>query len=152
MEKYTAEDLKVPFPELGKYNEFTLVPLLDGLFERWVEQLPNETITDIQKDREDQFARNSSYTCVVNGKLVRIGVYRVDIDVVDEDEHWYMAKTLIFDDFSGRNMENKKAHEDFCGFARKQKLEDLVQSAAKELERGKIYHFKHEMVKFYFPE
>lgn len=143
--EYAADDLKRSFPKLASENNFTLVPLLESLFQKWIGEIPNSVVSDVTKGEEAE--RGEFYYCVVDGKIVDVSVSGIDIDVEDQDESWYMAKQIFF---YGKNKEKTEVlFQHFNQFAGGQKLEELVKSARELLKKGKTLHLDRDMSIFY---
>ncbi len=146
-ESYGTKDLKGQIPGLDKVREFTLTPLLEVIFHRWIEQLPKgPVVTHVVRQNEVCYPRES-YTCVVDGKAVKVTRNGVDIDVMDDDESWYAVGSVSFSGPKGPVAKLAVAFKDFSG---SQGLDEIVRAAAKELRKGKTYHLSGEMLEFYF--
>ncbi len=147
MNTYAPKNLKEKFPQLKDLEDSTLSPILEVAINKWLEQIPDSVVSDIERlPKQDYFSPNDSYNCVVDGKIVQVNVSRRDIDVCDEDESWYMCSRVSFDrDRAG----SKALFERFSDFIGRQRLEELVSMSKTKLEKGKTYHLSSEMCDFY---
>jgi len=147
-ESYGTKDLKGQISGLDKVREFTLTPLLEVIFHRWIEQLPKgPAVTHVVRQDEGLFSTRESYICVVDGKAVNVTGNGVDIDVMDDDESWYAVGSVSFSGPKGPVAKLAGTFKDFSG---SQGLDSLVRAAAKDLRKGKTYHLSDEMLEFYF--
>jgi len=143
-EVYNIPSLKEQFRQLKNMNDFILTPLLACFFYRWIDNLPDELITDIRKESRE---RNEAFYCAVEGKIVKIDVQGRDIDVEDADESWFMAENIYF---KGREEQVNKIFGRFKGFVGRSNLEAMIYFSREELAKGKTHHLSSEMLNFYF--
>lgn len=146
MYNYNMRNFERDFPQLNNLRHSESCLILDNIFNKWTDQIPNSTVSDIQRLQKNSefWDRNSNYICVVDGKIVNLKISGYNVSD-DEDEHNYKAESIGF----GRNeIENKKSgynlyhqisdfpskdeiqceklFKSFSDFVKNQKLEELV--------------------------
>ena len=140
MQTYTIENLKKQFNQLKILNDLTLSPILDGLFHCWIDNIPNDFITDILKlpDNNIHFHdRDKSYICVFEGKIVKIDTFGINVERYYEDEQRYKYNRIQFkcdDDIS------KKLFEKFNNFIEGKNIEDLISMSSEKLVLSEGYY------------
>jgi len=154
--KFNAQSLKKEFAALSKLDDFTLIPLINGIANGFIETLQKQPeqygISNIKEIHSSYHGcgmwsyQNCKYVLAIDGKLVSMDLSLRDIDVDDEDEFWEMTETIGFDSEDARG---NKALQAIQKFAAEQGLEKLMESAAQALQKGKTYHLTRDMRDFY---
>lgn len=149
---YTAKNLKEliqgKIPKSERFTDLTYSPLLDILFHKWLKDLKNNPkISSFnQKTGDINISQNKSYEIIIDGELIKIFAYGVDICVGKSDKPLYMANRISCLGWDCNQTD--KVLDSFKDFIQKQNLEILIKETADELKKKDVPFFE-EIKNFY---
>lgn len=146
---YKAGELSKEFKGLERIDSHVFIPMFDIVFSKFLEKIgtfpTRYKVTDAIRLNGTSW-HSFRYVIAIGGKIIIISTSWEDIDVIDEDETWWMIKEI---NLEGDDKALSKFFTVFRNFIKKQELGELIEAVVTELRKGKTYHLSSEMKDFY---
>jgi len=145
---YEPKNLREQIRELRHLQDFSVIPILDRIVERFVKDLYEDSSKyNASAIRAIQTSENNvSFNVIIGKEILTLTIYRTNINSINEDPNWWMRFKIKL---NGKEELCSRFIGLFKEFVGQQNFRELKDEATSVLTKGKTYNLNNEMYNFY---
>ena len=150
MQIYEPENLKDQFRDLRHLQDISVVPILDRIIERLLEDLKEDPtkygVSGVRNISQIPHSMDFSCNLIVGKEILTMTMHRLNLSLINEDPNWWMTFKIRLD---GNEQLCDKVFSRFREFIGELDSKTLKEEATNILTKGKTYNLNGEMYNFY---